>query len=79
MKTSDPVISFRLPAGLRDALDAEAKRLSAQLPGVEISRSDAVRILLTRVLTLATPEGQDAGREVVDRIDRRTPKRKAPR
>ncbi len=42
------VMPFRLPADLVRRLDALAERLSEERPGIEITRSDVVRMLLLR-------------------------------
>jgi hypothetical protein len=44
-------IAVRLPGGLLMRLDAYKDRVKADLPGVEFTRADAVRVLLERALT----------------------------
>lgn len=41
-------LAFRFPRALIERLDRYAARLSEEHPGLEFSRSDAVRTLLTR-------------------------------
>lgn len=43
-------VAFRLPDALVARLDRHAERLSKQHPGLEFTRVDAVRTLLTRAL-----------------------------
>lgn len=43
-------LAFRFPKALIERLDRYAARLSDEHPGLEFSRSDAVRTLLTRAL-----------------------------
>jgi predicted DNA-binding protein len=43
-------LAFRVPADLVQRLDAHAERLSRDNPGLEFTRTDAVRTLLTRAL-----------------------------
>jgi len=43
-------VAFRLPARLLERLDRHAERLSKLHPGLEFTRVDAVRTLLTRAL-----------------------------
>ncbi|MEY4550654.1 MAG: hypothetical protein RL685_6849 [Pseudomonadota bacterium] len=42
--------AFRLPTELLARLDAYAARLRFEQPGVNVTRADAVRLLLTRAL-----------------------------
>jgi len=53
--------AFRLPDDLIGRVDAYAKRLEAEQPGITVTRADAVRALLTRALD---PTGDNA-RKVV--------------
>jgi predicted DNA-binding protein len=41
---------FRLPTELIERLDAHAERMRKRAAGVRVTRSDAVRVLLTRAL-----------------------------
>jgi len=43
-------LAFRFPKVLIERIDRYATRLSNEHPGLEFSRSDAVRTLLTRAL-----------------------------
>lgn len=43
-------VAFRLEQRLLDRVDAYAKRMAQATPGVEFSRVDAVRFLLTHAL-----------------------------
>lgn len=45
-----PVVAFRLDAQLLERLQAHAERMSKAMPGVEFSRTDAVRALLLKAL-----------------------------
>ena len=51
--------AFRLPDELMVRLDAHVDRLKAALPGVEVSRTTAVRSLLTSALDSAERVGAD--------------------
>ncbi len=42
--------AFRLPESLIDRLNRYAERLRRERPGLEVSRADAVRLLLSRAL-----------------------------
>jgi hypothetical protein len=42
--------AFRLPESLIKRIDAHAKRMETENPGLEFTRVDAVRSLLTRAL-----------------------------
>lgn len=44
-------LGVRIPRVLLAALDREVSRMNAAVPGVEFTRSDAVRAVLTRALT----------------------------
>lgn len=44
------LVTAWLPQDLVDKLDAEAKRMAAKVPGLKLTRSDAVRALLTEAL-----------------------------
>lgn len=49
-------VAFRLPDGLLKRLDRHVERMNAENPGLEFSRADAVRSLLTRSLdAIETP------------------------
>jgi hypothetical protein len=50
MVDDSKVVGFRLPQVLLDRIDAFGAQFSAANAGLEISRSDAVRLLLTRAL-----------------------------
>lgn len=39
-------VGLRLPAAVIEAIDAHAQSIMAQVPGLEVSRSDAARALL---------------------------------
>jgi hypothetical protein len=47
---------FRLPLELLERLDQHTAKLRRKTPGVRITRSDAVRLLLTRALIDAERE-----------------------
>jgi hypothetical protein len=53
------VLPFRLPKELVKRLDRHAARLNARTPGLRITRSDALRSLLTAALD--REEGGDHG------------------
>lgn len=46
-------VAFRLPESLVERLDGYAAELSRAQPGIEFTRADAVRLLLTRALDSA--------------------------
>lgn len=48
--------AFRLPEDLVERLDAYAKQVERENPGMTVSRADAVRMLLTRALDLAASD-----------------------
>ncbi len=43
-------VAFRLPDDLLRRLDAYAERMRAAQPGVNVTRTDVVRVLLTRAI-----------------------------
>lgn len=49
------VVSIRLPIDLVRRLDRYADELRAVTPGVNITRTDAARAILTRALTVSKP------------------------
>jgi Arc/MetJ-type ribon-helix-helix transcriptional regulator len=51
--TTAKPIALRLPAALRDRVDRHRERLGAAVPGVPLTRSDALRALLTAALDVA--------------------------
>lgn len=56
-------VAFRLPKGLLERLDRHADRLAKQHPGLEFTRVDAVRTLLTRALDeIETTENKRGGK-----------------
>jgi hypothetical protein len=50
MATKTVQVAFRFPEALVERLDAHAKRLEAEQPGLTFTRADVVRVLLTRGL-----------------------------
>lgn len=44
------VIPFRLPADLVKRLDRHAERMQAEKPGLQVTRADALRVLITQAL-----------------------------
>lgn len=65
MKSKKPgpaqLIAFRLPADLLARVDAYAARLQGQTPWATVTRSDAVRALLTQGLDAAGGRGNRKG------------------
>ena len=51
-------LAFRLPKSLLARVDAYAKRLNAATPGLDVTRTDAVRTLLTQALDRAEAKGR---------------------
>lgn len=49
---------FRLTPSLIARLDAHAQRMSAQTPGLRLTRTDALRSLLTAALDAAEGKGR---------------------
>jgi hypothetical protein len=47
---SQEQVAFRLPSELVARVDAYAEAIAATVPGVRITRADAVRALLTKAL-----------------------------
>ncbi len=62
-KEKDPTtqVAFRLPEHLIARLDRHAERMSKEHPGLEFSRADAVRTLLTRALDEVEPSDKRRG------------------
>lgn len=52
----DSRVAFRLPADILERVDRYADKLARENPGMRVSRSDAVRMLLTRALDQVLPE-----------------------
>lgn len=59
-RESTTQVAFRLPDSLIERIDNHVERMRDQLPGIEITRADAVRSLLTRALD--DVEGKRKGR-----------------
>jgi hypothetical protein len=55
-------VAFRLPAGLVARLDEYAAKMMAAKPGLAVSRTDVVRVLLGRALDGAAPVPRRAQR-----------------
>jgi hypothetical protein len=51
--TENEQVAFRLPKALIKRVDAYAARLEAAQPGMKVTRTDAVRVLLVRALDAA--------------------------
>jgi hypothetical protein len=49
-QTKTVQLAFRLPAVLVARVDAYVKRLNSATPGLDVTRTDAVRALLTQAL-----------------------------
>lgn len=49
--TETQQVAFRLPVSLLKRLDAHVARLRKDVPGMSVSRADAVRVLLSRSLS----------------------------
>lgn len=54
-------VAFRLPKSLVESLDAYAARLAKEQAGMTFTRTDVVRILLTRALAESAPKGKTKG------------------
>jgi hypothetical protein len=50
-------VAFRLPASLLDRLDRHAERMCRDVPGLDFTRVDALRTLLTTALDAAEAAG----------------------
>jgi hypothetical protein len=48
--------AFRLPDALIDQVDRFARRMEAESPGLEVTRAEAVRLLLTAGLEHRKPK-----------------------
>ena len=48
-------VAFRLPADLLKRIDRHAERMRVAQPGVNVTRTDVVRMLLTRALDHLEP------------------------
>ena len=71
-------MGVRIPKSLAGALDAEAKRLEAQHPGLRFTRSEVARAVLTRVLLLQAPVVVDPTPPKAEAPAPPPPARKAP-
>ena len=61
--TASVMVTARLPRDLVDSLEAQIPRLAAKcLPGVRVTRTDALRLILTEALARA--EAEQAGSTV---------------
>ena len=58
MEKNTKQTAFRLPEGLVERIDAYAETLMAATPGLNVSRADAVRMLLLRALDEVAPVKQ---------------------
>lgn len=59
--SEDLRINIRLPSQMVSAIDAELDSMIATMPGAALTRSDAIRVLITRGLT-ATSSPAPKGR-----------------
>lgn len=57
-KETTTQLAFRLPDSLVARVDAYAKRLNAATPGLDVTRTDAVRALLTQALDRVETKGK---------------------
>ena len=57
-KETTTQLAFRLPDSLVARVDAYAKRLNAVTPGLDVTRTDAVRALLTQALDSVEGKGK---------------------
>ena len=55
-------VAFRLPDDLLERLDAHAERMREAQPGVNVTRTDVVRTLLTRALEDAESRAKGRGK-----------------
>jgi hypothetical protein len=55
-KAPMPVVPFRLPVDLVARLDERAACLARKTPGLQVTRADALRVLLTRALDESSKE-----------------------
>ena len=67
-------VAFRFPVKLLKELDAYAERLKKEQPGLNITRADAVRLLLTKALASASSEERAAARPKPRKSGRRDAK-----
>lgn len=56
MANQNTQVAFRLPDKLLARLDKHVQRLNRESPGLDLKRSDAVRMILTRALDGAERE-----------------------
>ena len=49
-ETAAQVVAFRMNADLLKRLDAKVERMTAATPGLNVTRTDAVRVLLLKSL-----------------------------
>ncbi len=57
-KPKSQLVAFRFPKELIEQLDAYAKQLETETPGLIVSRSEAARILLSRAFEEAKHTGR---------------------
>ena len=55
-------VAFRLPTSLVKRIDAYAARLGTETPGIEYTRADAARALLSRALEIVEAQTTPAGK-----------------
>ena len=58
MSENDEQIVVRLPRALVERVDAHVEKLKKEQPGMRITRSDAVRMMLTRALDDTKSKGK---------------------
>lgn len=66
-EAAQQAVAFRLSADLLKRLDAKVARMEAATPGLSVTRTDAVRVLLLKSL-----DAEEAGLPVVV-VERRAP------
>lgn len=54
-------VAFRFPESLIERIDAYAKQMEEQMPGLRFTRADAVRVLIEKGL-IASSENAETGR-----------------
>jgi Arc/MetJ-type ribon-helix-helix transcriptional regulator len=71
--TKEPTtqVAFRLPDSLIARLDRHVERVSKEHPGLDFSRTDAVRSLLTRALDQSEGSSDPTKRQTVSRDEGR--------
>lgn len=65
-RTKDVQLAVRLPKGLLQRIDAQCRRMEDERPGLGVTRSAVVRVLVEQALELAESASEPRHGEVIE-------------